>query len=183
MTSTTDTSTPDTSTPDDRQPEEVDVEPQHDDLDEGQTPKDGEEGQQRDPAVVREQRLRARAREAETERDVLRARVDRSDTAEVERLAAEIVLDPADLMLTTTLTELRDPTTGEVDPERVRTAAEAAVADRPHWDRREADAAHLQRMLRGRARPAGGSRLSGAGSSTDAAWAQAITPRGKRATE
>jgi len=116
-------------------------------------------------------KYRRRAQEAEQARDLLQARVDRADTAEVQRLAAEIVVDPADLFLTVKLADLRDPATGEVDPARVQAAAEAAVADRPHWAARTAAAADLARKLRGRVRPSG-NQPSGARS-----WADVLPRR------
>ena len=77
---------------------------------------------------------RVRAREAETERDGLRVRLDRHDRAQVEQMAAEHLAAPGDLFLTVEMTDLRDDA-GEVDPAKVTAAIDRAVEQRPHWRR------------------------------------------------
>jgi hypothetical protein len=79
---------------------------------------------------------RVRAREVEAERDRLAARIDRQDTAEVERMAAETMSDPTDLWMRSRLDAMRDDN-GELDPERVRAEIERVLSERPHWAKRE----------------------------------------------
>ena len=77
---------------------------------------------------------RVRARDAETERDGLRVRLDRHDRVQVEQIAAEHLAAPGDLFLTVEMNDLRDDA-GEVDPAKVTAAIDQAVQERPHWRR------------------------------------------------
>jgi hypothetical protein len=76
---------------------------------------------------------RRKLRDAEAQLEALRARVDGIARSEVEALAADTLRSPADLWLTGT--ELADllADDGNPDPDKVRTAVEAVLSERPHW--------------------------------------------------
>lgn len=77
-------------------------------------------------------KYRRRLRETETERDTLAERLTAMQRREAERVAIDVLADPADLFTIggTDLAELLDEA-GDVDPEKVRAAAAAVVATRP----------------------------------------------------
>lgn len=77
---------------------------------------------------------RRQLRETEAERDALRARVDRQDRAEVERIAATRLQDPADLFLALEggLDDLRDDD-GELDRDAIEQAIAKVIDAHPHW--------------------------------------------------
>ena len=93
-------------------------------------------GRTADPATRAARReaasYRTRLRETEAERDTLRARIDRADRADAERIAAESMTDPADLWLTAQLDGMRGED-GELDAERVSAEVARVLRDRPHW--------------------------------------------------
>lgn len=100
----------------------------------------------------REARYRLRLREAEAERDALAGRLTRLQHAEAERLAGEQLTDGADLWRDgATLTDLLDDD-GDLDPGKVREAAEALVQAHPHW-RRGAHRVRPGALLSGSASP------------------------------
>lgn len=71
----------------------------------------------------------------EAERDQLRQRVDQHERAAVERLAGGRLHDAADLWASTTLDDLRDPETGEVDANAIGQAVDDLIARKPHLAR------------------------------------------------
>ncbi len=75
---------------------------------------------------------RRKLREAEAERDALRARVDQHDRADVERAAARSLADPSDLLSTTSLDDLRDQD-GAIDWEQVNQAIVDLLQRKPHY--------------------------------------------------
>ncbi len=76
-------------------------------------------------------RYRRSLREAETERDGLRGRVEAMQKAEVERLVAGDLAMPTDLWLTgASLPDLLDDD-GDVDPAKVADAVTAVLTERP----------------------------------------------------
>ena len=75
---------------------------------------------------------RRRLRDTEAERDELRARVDDYDRREVERLAADRLIDPRDLWAMTTVDGLRGDD-GTIDLEKARDEIGRVVQARPHW--------------------------------------------------
>ena len=78
-------------------------------------------------------KYRRRLRDTETERDQLRSLVERMNRSEVERLAGSTMISPGDLFSAgAQLADLVNDD-GQVDPDKVTAAAEAAVAERPHW--------------------------------------------------
>ncbi len=82
-------------------------------------------------------RYRRALRDAETERDGLRGRLETLQRAEVERLATgdDGLARADDLWLSgVDLAELLDAD-GNVDPGRVRESVAAVLDDRPHWRR------------------------------------------------
>lgn len=111
-------------------------------------------------------KYRRQLREAETERDGLRERVTAYERAEVERLAADRLTDPADLWTGGTDLETLRGKDGRIDPEKVRAAIDGVLEAHPHWQRSR------------RTPPAAGSLRSGAsGSSVDrlgTSWARAF---------
>ncbi|TXR56472.1 hypothetical protein [Quadrisphaera setariae] len=115
---------------------------------EGQQPDDGgrepdeegqepdEEGQQQpegDRGAREAAKYRQRARAAEAERDRLRERLERYQRAEVEAMAAEVLAVGGDLLAVRPDMAGYLGEDGHVDPARVREAAEAVAAERPHW--------------------------------------------------
>lgn len=79
-------------------------------------------------------RYRTRLRETETERDALAARVEALQRREAERLAAQALGDPADLLAVgdVTLADLLTPD-GDVDPNAVQQATAALLRTRPRF--------------------------------------------------
>ncbi|MCU1698263.1 MAG: hypothetical protein JWR34_4326 [Mycobacterium sp.] len=81
----------------------------------------------------RDQRHRQRARAAEAERDGLLAVVDGMRHAEVARLVASKLADPADLFRDgMTLADVLDAQ-GHVDPAKLDTIVDKVIGDHPHW--------------------------------------------------
>ena len=105
-------------------------EPDDNSTDQGATEDTGDAKLRREAA-----RYRRSLREAETERDALRGRVETIQRAEVERLAAEDLATPSDLWLTgAALSGLLDDD-GNVDQAKVTDAVKAVLTDRPGWRR------------------------------------------------
>lgn len=75
---------------------------------------------------------RRELREAQTERDQLRERVERQDREAVERLAGERLQSSSDFWLAVELADLRGDD-GAIDREKVQAALEQVATDRPHW--------------------------------------------------
>ncbi|PPJ24147.1 hypothetical protein C5E45_28280 [Nocardia nova] len=93
------------------------------------------EGEQADRGNREAARYRRQLRDTEAERDALRERITGYERAEAERLAADVLTDPADLWAAgVKLDDLRSED-GALDAEKV-TAAVAGIAEaRPHWRR------------------------------------------------
>jgi len=150
--------------PEEQPDDEGQHEPEEQPDDEGQH--EPEEQPEEGRPAQREQRLRARAREAETERDALRGRLERYQRTEVEAVAAEVLANGSDLLaVRADLAQYLDDD-GAVDPARVREAAEAVATERPHWrvDNRDDPG---RRQVRGHPKPHpgdGGARRPGWGS-------------------
>lgn len=84
-------------------------------------------------ALRREAAARRRAlREVEAERDGLRSRLDDSDRREVERLAAERLVEPSDLWLATSIEAMRAED-GTIDMDRARAELARVEQEKPHW--------------------------------------------------
>lgn len=78
-------------------------------------------------------KYRRQLREAQTERDTLRGRVEAMQRLEVQRLAAADLAAPADLWLTgTALPDLLDDN-GDVDTAKVTDTIQRIIGDRPSW--------------------------------------------------
>ncbi|MBO9533930.1 MAG: hypothetical protein J7513_13245 [Solirubrobacteraceae bacterium] len=75
---------------------------------------------------------RRQLRETEAERDLLRGRVERMQTAEVERIVADRLTSPSDFWLSAKRDDLLTED-GDVDPAKVGAAVDSLLADRPHW--------------------------------------------------
>ena len=94
-----------------------------------------------DPAAIGEirklrresQRLRERLRTAETETERAVTQAEALRHREVERIAAEHLVDPSDVW--STGTDFTDPETGELDLGLVVEAAKSLTADKPHLAR------------------------------------------------
>jgi hypothetical protein len=81
----------------------------------------------------RDDKYRARLRDAEAENDRLNSLVESMLNDEVARLAAPRLADAADLFRDgLTVADLCDQT-GRVDPARVERAADALLSEHPHW--------------------------------------------------
>lgn len=78
-------------------------------------------------------RWRVTARQAETKLVVAEARLEQMRVAEVQRLAANKLADPADLFLGGITIDRLLGEDGEVDPQLVDEAAEAVLEQKPHW--------------------------------------------------
>lgn len=79
--------------------------------------------------------LRQRAQQAERERDELASRVERFARNDAQRIAGELLTDPADLWHGgVKLADVLDDD-GDVDPEKVRAVARDVAAQHPHWAR------------------------------------------------
>lgn len=80
----------------------------------------------------KEARYRVERNDARTERDALAQRVERMQTNELERIAAEVISNPSDLLALTdkTLAEFLDDD-GELDSALVTEAAAELLATRP----------------------------------------------------
>jgi hypothetical protein len=96
---------------------------------------DGLEALRREAANWRHQ-----LREAETERDGLRSRLDTVQRLEVERLASEHLVNGADLLLLVDLNDLRGDD-GIISAEKAQAALEHVVTERPHFAKAAAPAA------------------------------------------
>jgi len=100
----------------------------------------------RHEAASRRRALRqaeAKITAVEAERDQLRQRVDQHERAAVERLAGGRLHDAADLWASTTLDDLRDEETGEVDANAIRQAVDDLIARKPHLARPMPETADL----------------------------------------
>jgi hypothetical protein len=81
----------------------------------------------------REAKYRTQLRDTESERDQLRDRLERRDRADVERMVAHRLTDPADLWLAgVNVDDLRGED-GEIDTEKVDAAIVATLEAHPHW--------------------------------------------------
>src|SRR4051812_25616231 len=91
-----------------------------------------------DVAVLRRENANRRRalREAETERDELRTRPDTVQAAGVQPLAGEAFANPADLLLVTSLDDLRGAD-GLISTDKAQAVIEATLRDRPHFARAE----------------------------------------------
>lgn len=77
-------------------------------------------------------RYRTRLRAAETKRDTLADRVDTLQQREAERLVADRLAQPGDLLgFGATLADVLDPGTGDVDPDRIDDLLGRLLAERP----------------------------------------------------
>ncbi len=104
------------------------IEPDDNSTDQSATEDTGDAKLRREAA-----RYRRSLREAETERDGLRGRVEAMQKAEVERLAANDLAAPADMWLTgTTLADLLDDN-GDVDTAKVTDTIQRVIGERPSW--------------------------------------------------
>ncbi|MFI6779105.1 hypothetical protein [Nocardia sp. NPDC050412] len=106
---------------------------------------------------------RKQLRTVETERDSLIERVTAYERAEVERLAADKLTDPADLWVSGADLETFRGEDGAIDAAKVRAAVDGVLESHPHWKRAT------------RTRPPAGSLKSGASSEGDivgTSWAQ-----------
>lgn len=117
-------------------------------------------------------KYRTRLREAEAQRDALRAQVDAMQKAEVERAAAARLADGTDLWLAgVELADLRDEG-GALDAGLVDQAITAAVAAKPHWqDRRRAE-----KLARAQAGHVGASGARSPGAGPASTWQSAFAP-------
>jgi len=85
--------------------------------------------------VAEAKKYRQRAQAAEAERDELRARLDTLQRAEVERIAADTLADPADLWTTgTTITDYLTEE-GNIDNDKITTTITELVRAKPHWQK------------------------------------------------
>jgi len=75
---------------------------------------------------------RRQLREAEGQRDALQARVDQYERSEVERLAGDLLEDPSDLFLTSSLDVMRDEE-GRIDQDLVRAEITSLTEQKPHY--------------------------------------------------
>ena len=75
--------------------------------------------------------LRERLRAAETDAERAITQLGALRHAEVERLAAEHLVDPADIWRAGA--DFTDDETGDLDPGKVTEAARALIADKPHY--------------------------------------------------
>jgi hypothetical protein len=101
-------------------------------------PAGGDQGTEADKPLSRQERrdeqARQRAQELEAERDKLAGRLAAAQTREVERIAAQVLAQPGDLLALggVTLADLTDPETGELlDEEEILGMAAALVDQRP----------------------------------------------------
>ncbi len=104
------------------------IEPDDNSTDQSATEDTGDAKLRREAA-----RYRRSLREAGTERDGLRGRVEAMQKAEVERLVATDLAAPADMWLAgASLPDLLDDD-GNVDPGKVNDATAKILIDRPGW--------------------------------------------------
>ncbi len=104
-------------------------------------PADGSEPRQ--PTLEEVQGLRAearqhrmRARNAESERDQLRSRLETRERGDVERMVADRLENPGDLWLTTSVSDLKGDE-GEIDHEKLDERLDQLLEQRPHWRKSE----------------------------------------------
>ena len=110
-------------------------------------------------------KYRRKLRTAEAERDQLRERVAVMQRGEVERLAASVLADPADLWHAASLVELLADD-GTINTHAVMVAATKLAESKPHW----------KRPLRQRSDPSAlKSGASGIDSSVSTSWQQALS--------
>lgn len=123
-------------------PEATEPDPGTEPTPEGENPEETLEADEAKPGREAA-KYRRQAREAQTERDkaieelgLTRARLDHMQTLEAQRHAAELLADPADLWRDgLTLDQLLD-SDGNLDPNKVTTAARTAIQAHPHWRRK-----------------------------------------------
>jgi hypothetical protein len=101
-------------------------------------PEDSEADDSGPPAADRKlseeaARWRVTARQAETKLAVVEARLEQMRIAEVHRIAATKLADPADLFLGSITIDRLLGEDGEVDPQLVDEAAETLLQQKPHW--------------------------------------------------
>ncbi len=97
--------------------------------DDGQRPKNREERYRKERAALK------------AENDELRARLEKRDRLEVERVAAEHLADPADLWLSGNDVSAYLTDDGDVDADKISEAVKALIAERPHWGKAKIPAA------------------------------------------
>lgn len=98
-----------------------------------QEPATQPEGDDEPDGTPREARYRQRARDAEVERDKLRDLVEGMQRAEIQRLVADRLADPADLWRDgATLADLLDGA-GRLDPTKLDGTVDRVLAAHPHW--------------------------------------------------
>lgn len=97
-------------------------------------PQDQQSGDRADPASLRREaaQRRRQLREVEAERDTLRARLDDHDRRDVERLAADVLADPRDVWISSSLDQMRAGD-GTLDRERVTAELKRVADEKPHW--------------------------------------------------
>lgn len=112
-------------------------------------------------------KYRRRLRDTEAERDTLRQRVEHMQRAEIERLAAGKLADPADVWRDgAKLADLLDDT-GNIDPDKVNGTVDGLLEAHAHWG--------VQQPTRPPRYAAGGhSGASGVMSAKKASWSEAI---------
>lgn len=82
----------------------------------------------RSEAANRRRALRA----VEAERDELKQRWDDRNRADVEKRAAEMFADPADLWAVTSLEQMQDEE-GLIDPDKAGAELQRVLDEKPHW--------------------------------------------------
>ncbi|MGI5222280.1 hypothetical protein [Nocardia sp. CA-290969] len=93
------------------------------------------EEEQKNPAARQAAKYRRQLRDTEAERDGLRERVTGYERAEVERLVADSLADPADLWVAGTELDALRAEDGSIDPEKVNKTVAELLEQRPHWKR------------------------------------------------
>ncbi|MEU7764355.1 hypothetical protein AB0B25_04450 [Nocardia sp. NPDC049190] len=81
-------------------------------------------------------KYRRQLRDTEAERDSLRERVTTYERAEVERLVADHLADPADLWVSGVELDALRGKDGAIDQDKVKTAVAELLEQRPHWQKR-----------------------------------------------
>ncbi|OBB43090.1 hypothetical protein A5752_05775 [Mycobacterium sp. 852002-51961_SCH5331710] len=120
------------------------------------------------------QHLRERARTAEGDNERLITQIGAMHHREIERLAAESLIDPSDIWQSGT-TDFTDAETGELDPALVAEAARSLIADKPHLARPQSTPPPSDRPVEGL--------RSGAAPTADPtpkpSWSSAIRPHAR----
>lgn len=94
-------------------------------------------------------KYRRQLRDTENERDTLRERVTGYERAEVERLVADRLADPADLWVAGTELDSLRGKDGAIAPEKVKAAVAELLEQRPHWKRPTKSAADARNLKSG----------------------------------